>query len=594
MMTAVKGGFEHCVIALLASGAAAQLATAGNYDLLHELLLAAVHADRFGVVAELLQKFGSHISLKRLMPLLQAALQHSPGSFMCLFQPGAVPAAARIQAKELGQLVRWAGRWFRHGIFYEVLNWHRAWSSVSPEDKLVSLLQLALQQGADCRSFCVHPCAAAVDVELAWLLLHFAVVTEQRSNLEALLLLLPAAAKLGKDRLVELMLVAVQGAAGPANLANLSRAEAPAAAGAAAAGSSTAGGSSSVVDSAPKQPQQQYMFRRPITPAAPTAASAGGSAAAAATSSGNAAATSGGAAAAAEGGSTLTEQEKQDDITWPLQNLSLSGSAAASKACLSVLCQWDAAACIGANGLLQLLQAAAKCAACGTAAAGSVPARSQPDFSAVQQLCSSRAAAGISSAAELQPLLQLLLTHHDAASVGELLRSCPAAAAIDAAMLGELPHCSLSPAGRSNACDSHSDMQYSEEELLSWAAAAAKVTEPCIAVVATAGMGITVGLLQDLLMRAVQQRDGTVAAALCKCQAAAQLSSDVIQAALAAAAAAAPALHPPEADTAAGQQGAAAGGCAGTGGESEAAAADGKKGSKAGRRCKRARRQGRT
>ncbi|KAF6243008.1 hypothetical protein COO60DRAFT_1651390 [Scenedesmus sp. NREL 46B-D3] len=191
MLPAVKAGHELCVWALQDSRAAAQLA-AGDCEVLLELLTAALHADQPGMVPVLLRKSAGRINLKRLMVLLQAALQHCPAGFNHLYQ---LPAAASIQAKELGQLLRWAGRWFRHGILYEVLNWHRAWSRVSAEDKLVGLLQLALQQGAACHLFCTNPCASAVDEELAMLLLHFAVVTEQRSNLEALLLL-PAAAKL--------------------------------------------------------------------------------------------------------------------------------------------------------------------------------------------------------------------------------------------------------------------------------------------------------------------------------------------------------------------------------------------------------------
>jgi hypothetical protein len=61
----------------------------------------------------LLEAFTSRVNLKQLMVLLQAALQSCPASFMYLYQ---LPAAANIQAKQLGQLLRWAARWFRHGI----------------------------------------------------------------------------------------------------------------------------------------------------------------------------------------------------------------------------------------------------------------------------------------------------------------------------------------------------------------------------------------------------------------------------------------------------------------------------------------------
>jgi hypothetical protein len=434
IMPAVEAGFEKCVTALLKSRSAAQLA-AGSAELLCELLLAALHADRPGIVAVLHPPRA--LKLKRLMPLLQAALQYSPASFMCLFGQ---PAADKVTAKELGQLLRWAGRWYRREIFYEVLNWHRAWGSISPEDKLVGLLQIAVQQGADCRSFCVHPCAAAVDAELTWLLLRFAVVTEQQGNLESLLLL-PAAAKLSTEKLVELMMVAVEGVVGPASL---SKAAASAAAPAAAATSSAAGGQSLPVVIENEAPRQQYLFRKisgptsavTVAESGPVAAASNGNAAA---SGGDAAAT---AAAAASEHSSLEEGEVKDILLQPMQKLSLSGIAAASSISLAVLCQWDASKSIGAKGLLQLLQAAVKCAPAAAAAAdlaeGPTIRQTQPDFTAVQQLCSSKAAASITSAAELKPLLEQVLSHHDPASIEKLLQTCPAAAAVDVAMRQEL------------------------------------------------------------------------------------------------------------------------------------------------------------
>ncbi|WIA22731.1 hypothetical protein OEZ86_009691 [Tetradesmus obliquus] len=136
MMPAVKAGHESCVSVLLDSKAAAPPIASQigeGYWLLHGLLLAAVQADRPSMVTYLADRSVVGVKWHALMPLLQAALQHSPASFMCLF---AEPAAAKIGAKELGQLLRTAARWFRHGIVYEVLNWHRAWGSVSPENKL--------------------------------------------------------------------------------------------------------------------------------------------------------------------------------------------------------------------------------------------------------------------------------------------------------------------------------------------------------------------------------------------------------------------------------------------------------------------------
>jgi hypothetical protein len=480
MMPAVKSGFEIGVIILQESRAVAQLA-AGECELLMELLFAALHADQPGILPVLLEPFPARINHKRLMLLLHAALQFCPVGFTSLYQ---LPAAANIQAKQLGQLLQCAARWFRHGIVYEVLNWHRAWSKVSPEDKLVGLLQLALQQGASCKSFCVHPCASAVDAELAWLLLHFAVITEQHSNLQALLLL-PAAAKLAKEKIVELMLVAVQGAEGPASLANLSKAAAPAAA--AAAGMPAVSNSSSGLEQPAhkqcQQQQQQYTFRKVSTPVAAAAAVSGPGPAG---GSGNAEASSRGAATAAmaaaecpfSGGSG--EEGTKDSLSQPMQSLSLSSNAAAaakaavSSGCLAVLCQWDAAAEIGADGLLQLLQVASERAVtinsqtlvkspqAGARLAGNQPA-SELDFSAVQQLCSSKAVAGISSVAELKPLLQLVLKRCDHVSVEMLLEHCPAAAAIDAAMLGELLTYMFSSTPTIGA-DQHSE--YSQERIL--------------------------------------------------------------------------------------------------------------------------------
>jgi hypothetical protein len=637
MMPAVKAGFETCVIILQESSAAAQLA-AGECELLMDLLFAAVHADKPSMLPVLLELSPTRINLKRLMLLLQAALQYCPAGFMCLYQ---LPAAANIQAKQLGQLLRWAARWFRHGIVYEVLNWHRAWSKVSPEDKLVGLLQLALQQGASGKSFCVHPCAAAVDVELAWLLLHFAVVTEQHSNLQSLLLL-PAAAKLSKEKIVELMMVAVQGAEGAACLATFS---AKAAAAAAAEGSVAAGSnsiSSGTEQTAQKQhKQQQYTFRAfSSKPIAAVAAAASGPGLAG--SSGNAAASSGGAAAtaaAAEGpfsGGAGNDSTK-DSLSQPMQSLSLSSNTAAaakavaSIACLAVLCEWDAAAEIGADGLLQLLQVATKRAigATMTPAAGQ-QALSKPDFTAVHMLCDSKAAAGVSSVAELKPLLQLVLKCHDEArSVELLLERCPAAAMLDAAMLAELLQHVFSNAP-STTTSARASLQDGEVETLAWPAAVAEIYELSteqqaalqgaaaqlaaagaprmhvydLTLICTPSMEVDVGLLEDLLLQAAIRGDAAFAAALCQCRAAAQLSSDAIKLVLTAAALTASICSPDEhqkaaaAAAAAGRGGSSGAGVAGVGASAAAgtaqplAAAGTKQGGKAGRRCKKAHRRG--
>ncbi|KAF6254475.1 hypothetical protein COO60DRAFT_1665105 [Scenedesmus sp. NREL 46B-D3] len=452
MMPAVKAGHELCVWALQDSRAAAQLA-AGDCEVLLELLTAALHADQPGMVPVLLRKSAGRINLKRLMVLLQAALQHCPAGFNHLYQ---LPAAASIQAKELGQLLRWAGRWFRHGILYEVLNWHRAWSRVSAEDKLVGLLQLALQQGAACHSFCTHPCASAVDEELTMLLLHFAVVTEQRSNLEALLLL-PAAAKLSRRRL----------------------------------------------------------------------------------------------------------------------------SAGAS---------------------------------------GETPA----DFSAVQQLCGGKAAAGITSVAELQPLLELVLSNHDHVSVGKLLENCPAAAAVNAAILAELLQHTFSDARYPGSAVQHQVLDVlvvqrwpaalagvaglsaeQQDELQQAAAAVAGPGVLSLPVQAVAQMAITQELLQVLLIRAIMLRDDVFAVALCKCRAAAHMSSSSIKAVLTAAAAAAAPYPVGEEEAAAagrtmdgalaaaaGQYGTAAGSGAGVAPVLATAAVVARPRGKAGRRFKKAHRRG--
>jgi hypothetical protein len=317
-----------------------------------------------------------------------------------------------------------------------------------------------------------------------------------------------------------------------------------------------------------------------------------------------------------------------------MQSLSLSSNtaaaakAAASIACLEVLCEWDAAAEIGADGLLQLLQVATTRAvgATMTPAAGQ-QAAGEPDFSAVHMLCDSKASAGISSVAELKPLLQLVLKCHDEArSVELLLERCPAAAAIDAAMLGELLSYTIRSACTSSAASSAS-MLGDEVETLAWPAAVAKVyglsTEQQaelqraaarlaaagqqrmhanqVALICTPSMESDIGLLEDLLLQAAIRGDAAFAAALCKCRAAAQLSSDAIKLVLSAAALTASFCSSDEeqkAAAAAGQGASSGAGVAGVGASAAAAAAAGaaaagtQQGGKAGRRCKKARRRG--
>jgi hypothetical protein len=148
-----------------------------------------------------------------LLQMLEAALVHNRSAFERLWPL----AAATVQAKQLGQLLRCAAT-CHNGLFYHVLEivlgcfqGHHAWSSVSEEDKLAWLLRQALQGGEDCSHYCAAPGAAAVDQEIAARLLEVAAATHQSGNLEALLLL-PAAKQLGSLQVEQLLQMAVTAA----------------------------------------------------------------------------------------------------------------------------------------------------------------------------------------------------------------------------------------------------------------------------------------------------------------------------------------------------------------------------------------------
>jgi hypothetical protein len=98
-------------------------------------------------------------------------------------------------------------------------------------------------------------------------------------------------------------------------------------------------------------------------------------------------------------------------------------SAAAASRCLSVLCQWHAAAgaCLGI--LSSLLRSSAQ-----------VDRAAASRIHVMQQTCSSEAAASISST-QLQSLLAIALSHRLCSSARALLH-CPATADITATMLG--------------------------------------------------------------------------------------------------------------------------------------------------------------
>jgi hypothetical protein len=142
-------------------------------------------------------------------------------------------------------------------------------------------------------------------------------------------------------------------------------------------------------------------------------------------------------AAAAAASTAPVEPGVIGELGRQMQGLDCSSSAAGVQTtgnCLSVLCQWKGAAAIGAASLLQLLRTACGAAQCESAAGRTTWAA---DKAVLLQLCSSKAAASISSAEQLQPLLQIALSCRDTASVKALLQ-CPGAAGITPAILSDL------------------------------------------------------------------------------------------------------------------------------------------------------------
>jgi hypothetical protein len=248
-------------------------------------------------------------------------------------------------------------------------------------------------------------------------------------------------------------------------------------------------------------------------------------------------------------------------------------AAAAASRCLSVLCQWQAAAgaCVGI--LSSLLRSSAQVDRAGASC-----------VHVMQQICSSEAAAGISST-QLQSLLAIALSHRLCSSARALLH-CPATADITATMLGETLQGAFSCYGvdaawRSLAADgigqrsnssgvvnaatpsvtylasslaaasrSAGQQQHVGQSLLIFDDGAAAVGASGAAVASEQKTASTDAALtasqqcmgspsEQLLLQlhaAVQRRDGARAAALCSCPAAAQLSHSTVRELLLAAA----------------------------------------------------------
>jgi hypothetical protein len=134
-----------------------------------------------------------------------------------------------------------------------------------------------------------------------------------------------------------------------------------------------------------------------------------------------------------------------------------------------------------------------------------------PPTTVVQQLCGSKAAASISSAQDLSPLLELAIAGRDAVSV-QLLLQCPGAASITPAFLGQLLPAAFT--------------YYDSAMLGAGALGHAKQF-----------VDVTAEQLVELLRAAVQQQDSPTAAALCSSPAAAQLDTAAMHELLLAAAA---------------------------------------------------------
>jgi hypothetical protein len=199
-----------------------------------------------------------------------------------------------------------------------------------------------------------------------------------------------------------------------------------------------------------------------------------------------------------------------------MQGLDCSSSAAGVQTtgnCLSVLCHWKGAAAIGAAGLLRLLQAARSTAQYESATGRTTWAA---DKAVMLQLCSSKAAASISSAEQLQPLLQTALSCRDAASVKALLQ-CPAAAGITPAMFSDLMQ----------SINAWWPLTWSNNTTGS--AAAAVIHAAAIKSFAQQHVGISTEQLVSLLKAAVEKGDNAAIAASCSHPAASEISSSAIQ-----------------------------------------------------------------
>jgi hypothetical protein len=136
------------------------------------------------------------------------------------------------------------------------------------------------------------------------------------------------------------------------------------------------------------------------------------------------------------------------------------------------------------------------------------------------QLCTSKAAGNISSAEQLQPLLEVELSCRDTTSVKALLQ-CPAAGGITPAVLSALMQ------SVSATCAPQSNIDTSG----SAAAAAAEEEAPAAAsgCVTQQHVDVSTEQLVLLLQAAAQKGDTATVAALCSHPAASQISGSAIQ-----------------------------------------------------------------
>jgi hypothetical protein len=411
----------------------------------------------------------SRISAKGLCALLQTALEiepvvFEPDMFESLWQ---LPAAADLSGEDLTVLLRCAAKLNRWEVVQYQMQMHKAWASINEEDRVVCLLQLSVQQGEDCQELCASPHAALIDAETVWHLVQMTAAAQRNrhynrhhSNLQALLQL-PAAAQLSSQQILDMMDRATRDAARSGQFSD-----------------------------------QVYHPEAPPT------------------------------AAAAAADSPTTEPGSDPELRRQMQGLHFSSSTIPGTtpgSCLSVLCHWRGAAAIGAAGLLQLLQTAR--AAAPSRCEASTGCRTWAANKAVMlQLCSSKAAGSISSAEQLQPLLEVVLSCRDAASVKALLQ-CPAAGGITPAMFSDIMQ------------------SVSAQCALQWNFIKPGSAAPAAATAAASGcfsqqrLGVTTEQLMLLLQVAVQKFDGTTTALLCSYPAASQISSSMVQTLLLAAAA---------------------------------------------------------